>query len=92
MNSLLVAAGLAYSAPLSTCPSYESISTPQAQQLSPSVYEGFWYEVQSANVFLADGCHCTRYNWTLTSATTFGDIFTCHKGSASEKLQPKQIF
>ena len=42
--------------------------------------------MQSTSVFLAGGCHCTRYNWTLTSATTFGDVFTCHKGSATGKV------
>ena len=67
----------------STCPSYDAISTPEARQLDPHAYAGFWYEVQSANVFLADGCHCTRYNWTLTSNTTFADTFKCHKGSAT---------
>jgi len=63
------------------CPSYESIATPAAAQLDTSRYEGFWYEVFSHNVFLTDGCQCTRYNFTMQAATTFTDTFTCHKKS-----------
>lgn len=32
-------------------------------------------------MFLTNGCHCTRYNFTLETDTTFSDIFTCRKGS-----------
>ena len=77
---------LGFSASWSTCPTYEQVSTREARQLDTHAYAGFWYEVYSANVFLADDCHCTRYNWTLTSPTTFADTFTCHKGSASGHL------
>ena len=39
------------------------------------------YEVYSHNVVFVDSCQCTRYNFTMTSATTFTDDFVCHKGS-----------
>ena len=42
-------------------------------------YEGYWYEVYSHNVFLVDSCHCTRYNFTMQTASTFTDDFVCHK-------------
>ena len=64
----------------SSCPDYEAVSTPEAQNLDPDIYvQGFWYEIYSANVFLTKGCQCTRYNMTRTSPTTFSDVFTCHK-------------
>jgi len=64
-----------------TCPSYDDLATPAAAQLSTARYEGFWYEVYSHNVFLVDACQCTRYNFTMASATTFTDDFVCHKDS-----------
>ena len=64
-----------------TCQDYEAISTVEAQQLDPKKYvRDFWYETLSANVFITHGCRCTRYNMTLTSNTTFTDVFTCLKG------------
>ena len=63
------------------CPSYEELATPAAAQLDTSMYEGFWYEVYSHNVFLVDSCHCTRYNFSMISKTKFTDVFTCHKHS-----------
>ena len=51
------------------CPTYEEVATKEAAQLDPKRYEGFWYEVASANVFLTEGCECTRYNYTLTTGT-----------------------
>lgn len=75
--ALLLSAALAH-----TCPEYEAISTPEAQRLDPDKYvKGFWYETNSANVFLTKGCQCTRYNMTRTSPTTFDDVFTCHKNA-----------
>ena len=67
------------------CPSYDAIATPEAAQLSTARYEGFWYEVYSHNVFLVDGCQCTRYNFTMETATAFTDDFTCHKNSPTAK-------
>lgn len=64
-----------------SCPSYEAVATKQAANLDPQRYEGFWYEVASANVFLTKGCQCTRYNYTLTTGNKFSDVFTCHKNS-----------
>merc|ERR1712054_409282 len=64
-----------------TCPDYTDIATSEASNLDPLRYQGFWYEVYSHNVFLVDGCQCTRYNFTVQTNTTFTDVFTCHKNS-----------
>uniref|UniRef100_A0A7S2BPZ0 Lipocalin/cytosolic fatty-acid binding domain-containing protein n=1 Tax=Haptolina brevifila TaxID=156173 RepID=A0A7S2BPZ0_9EUKA len=68
------------------CPEYESIATDAARNLDPSRYQGFWFEVFSHNVFLVDSCQCTRYNFSLSSPTTFTDDFTCHKGRPDAPL------
>ena len=75
---------MAYSLRL-TCPSYDELATPYAAHLDTSRYEGFWYEVYSHNVALVSSCHCTRYNFTMQSATTFTDDFTCRKKSSDAK-------
>merc|ERR1711907_901587 len=64
-----------------TCPSYENLATNAAAMLNPELYQGFWYEVYSHNVFIVDSCQCTRYNFTMATASTFTDDFVCHKNS-----------
>merc|ERR1711998_326144 len=64
-----------------TCPDYNDIAESQAAHLDPLRYQGFWYGVHSHNVFLVDGCQCTRYNFTVQTSSTFTDVFTCHKHS-----------
>ncbi len=68
-----------------TCPSYEELATPYAAHLTLSRYQGFWYEVYSHNVALVSSCHCTRYNFTMQTPTTFTDDFTCRKKSSDAK-------
>ena len=41
----------------------------------------FPIQVYSHNVFLVDACHCTRYNFTMVSASAFTDDFVCHKNT-----------
>jgi len=62
-----------------TCPKYEDIATDFAAHLDVTKYAGYWYEVYSHNVFLVDTCHCTRYNFTMTTETEFTDVFSCEK-------------
>uniref|UniRef100_A0A7S1RVR7 Lipocalin/cytosolic fatty-acid binding domain-containing protein n=1 Tax=Alexandrium catenella TaxID=2925 RepID=A0A7S1RVR7_ALECA len=82
-RALMLAALLPTVSAFVSCPAYTDISTPKAQQLSPQRYQGLWYEVASANIFLAKGCQCTNYNFTLAGAATFSDVFSCRKGGPS---------
>ncbi|KAK3271100.1 hypothetical protein CYMTET_20529 [Cymbomonas tetramitiformis] len=68
-----------------SCPSYDAIASKFAATLDPKTYQGFWYEVASANVFLTKGCECTRYNFSMTDDIHFTDIFTCNKDSPTGK-------
>merc|ERR1711990_137028 len=43
-----------------------------------SRYPGIWYEVASQNLALLSSCKCSVYNFTMTSANTFDDHFTCN--------------
>ena len=69
------------SASAGQCANYLDLASPEASKTDLDKYQGFWYEVESANVGLVDGCECTRYNFTRTGQYTFTDVFKCHKGS-----------
>lgn len=43
-------------------------------------YPGTWYEVASENLSFLSGCSCSRYVYTMTSAQTFDDKFSCTRG------------
>ena len=83
---LLAALLLVPAATRLACPSYDELADEFAAHLSPSTYQGLWYEAYSHNVFLVDSCHCTRYNFTLRTDNTFTDVFTCHKNAADGKI------
>merc|ERR1711904_78224 len=56
-----------------SCPNVKVAST-----VDLSRYPGIWYEVASQNLALLSSCKCSVYNFTMTSANTFDDHFTCN--------------
>lgn len=60
------------------CPSYETISTPKAQQLNFSKFEGLWWEVTSRNFPFTANFSCTRYELEQTGPTTFNSTLKAY--------------
>eukprot|EP00128_Syssomonas_multiformis_P009933 Colp12_sorted_trinity150504_noHs@9250 len=76
---------------LASCPSYSTLATASAASVNLEKYQGIWYEVASKNIPGTGSCHCTQYNFTLETATTFKDDFFCRLGGPTGKPLELQL-
>jgi apolipoprotein D and lipocalin family protein len=81
ISGLLLLLGAAYVNAATQCP-----QVTLASNFDPEKYAGVWYEMYSQTVSLQDGCSCSKYNWTLTSDSTFVDQFSCIKPSGASHI------
>jgi len=65
------------------------LSTPAAQQLDPKKFAGMWWEIASRNIpLITDYCRCSKYQFELTSETTFTNQFICDQAFPVSLLLP----
>eukprot|EP00759_Apiculatamorpha_spiralis_P048177 PhF_6_TR4351/c0_g1_i1/m.5863/K03098/APOD; apolipoprotein D and lipocalin family protein len=62
------------------CPEYTTIRDPSVLNFQPHRYQGLWYQVATNEPTMPSFCTCGTLNWTITSNTTFQDVFSAKCG------------